>query len=492
MPVDPNRLTAVNDAPVRADGEYVLYWMIAQRRVRHNLSLDHALDQARALGKPLLVLEALRCGHRWASARIHHFVLRGMADNLARCAEAGVTYRAYVEPRPGEGKGLLQAYASRACVVVTDTFPTFFLPRMVKAAGRSLDVRLEAVDANGLIPLALPERDFTMAHSLRRWMHDRVEALTDLPAFPRPEPLSGYDLGSVEVPSATASWDHLGAEDLRRLLAPGGLDGLPIDHGVAPVPGQGGSVQGEARLAAWLEDGLDGYAEARNDPDDDVSSGLSAHLHFGHLGAHEVVRTVLDRDGWSVDRIDPSRRAKNRGFWGTSPEVESFLDELITWRELAYIDAHRRPEVHRTLAGNADWARRTLAEHAEDLREPTYTLEELENAQTHDEIWNAAQRQLRVEGRIHNYLRMLWGKNILAWSPTPEEAAERLVQLNNRWALDGRNPNSYAGIFWTLGRFDRAWGPERPVFGKVRYMTSRSTRSKLKLKAYLRRWGPSD
>jgi deoxyribodipyrimidine photo-lyase len=137
-----------------------------------------------------------------------------------------------------------------------------------------------------------------------------------------------------------------------------------------------------------------------------------------------------------------------------------------------------------------DWSKRTLADHAKDRRQHVYSLEELEASETHDELWNAAQRQLAREGRMHNYLRMLWGKKILEWSPSPQEALEIMIELNNRYALDGRNPNSYSGIFWCLGRYDRAWGPERPIFGKVRYMSSENTARKVRVNGYLTKFGP--
>jgi deoxyribodipyrimidine photo-lyase len=159
----------------------------------------------------------------------------------------------------------------------------------------------------------------------------------------------------------------------------------------------------------------------------------------------------------------------------------------VTWRELCYHYAHHRPD-HSSFSSLPDWARATLLEHASDPRPFTYTLEQFEDAATHDEIWNAAQRQLRESGRIHNYLRMLWGKKILHWTSSPEEAWAILVELNNRYAIDGRDPNSYGGIGWVLGRFDRAWGPERPIFGKVRYMSSKNARRKLRLRGYLERW----
>ena len=169
--------------------------------------------------------------------------------------------------------------------------------------------------------------------------------------------------------------------------------------------------------------------------------------------------------------------------------VESFLDELITWREIGFNMCALRPSDYDQFESLPDWAQQTLGEHADDPREFVYSLEAFEQARTHDPIWNAAQRQLVREGRIHNYLRMLWGKKILHWTASPQEALAVMIELNNKYAIDGRDPNSYSGIFWVLGRYDRAWGPEREVFGKIRYMTSQSTQSKLKMKHYLAEYG---
>jgi deoxyribodipyrimidine photo-lyase len=170
------------------------------------------------------------------------------------------------------------------------------------------------------------------------------------------------------------------------------------------------------------------------------------------------------------------------------PEAESFLDQLVTWRELGYnLCSHRDDYDH--YASLPDWAKHTLAVHASDERPYLYSLEQFEQAATHDPLWNAAQRELVREGGLQGYLRMLWGKKILHWSRTAELALHVMIELNNKYALDGRNPNSYSGIFWILGRYDRAWGPERPVFGKVRYMTSESARRKLELRRYLATFG---
>ena len=183
------------------------------------------------------------------------------------------------------------------------------------------------------------------------------------------------------------------------------------------------------------------------------------------------------------DKVTGSRN----GWWGLNEASEAFLDQIITWRDLGFHFAYHRPD-HATFNSLPEWAQMTLNEHANDPR-PSYVFDELENAETHDEIWNAAQRELRETGVIHNYLRMLWGKRILEWAPDPVTASDWMVRLNDRWALDGRDPNSYTGIFWVLGRHDRAWGPERPVFGKVRFMSSANTARKLDLKGYLNQFG---
>jgi deoxyribodipyrimidine photo-lyase len=240
--------------------------------------------------------------------------------------------------------------------------------------------------------------------------------------------------------------------------------------------------------ARFLDERLDRYADERNQPEEEVASGLSPYLHFGHTSAQRVVAELLERESWSPDRLADTADGKREGWWGTSPAAEAFLDELVTWRELGYVLSDQRPDDYDAYESLPAWALATLEEHAGDPREHTYTLAELEEARTHDPLWNAAQHQLRREGRIHNYLRMLWGKKILEWSPTPRQALAALIELNNKYAVDGRNPNSYSGIFWTLGRFDRPWAPERRVFGQVRYMSSANTARKLRVRAYIERY----
>ncbi len=484
--VPDSRLRVLKDVPERRDGDYVLYWMTAARRLEWNFGLDRAWARARALGRPLVILEALRAGYPWASDRFHAFALQGMAEHGRRLDGSAVAYHPYVEPAVGAGKGLLQALAERACLVVTDHAPVFFLPEMLRAAARQVDARLEAVDSCGLLPLSCVRKPYTSAYHFRRFLQSSLG--DHLVRLPSGEPLEARGA----LPSGTIPEDVV-----RRWPAATGavLEGssealahLPIDHDVAPVAARGGAEAGRARLEDFLRDGLDRYGEERNDPDADAASRLSPWLHWGHLSPHEVFHRVASREGWSPARLGPDADGKRRGWWGMGASAEAFLDELVTWRELGYGYCSVASD-YRSYESLPDWARDTLGEHAGDQRPWCYDLDAFERAATHDELWNAAQRQLRAEGIIHNYLRMLWGKKILEWSATPEEALRIMVELNNKYAVDGRDPNSWSGIMWILGRFDRGW-PERPVFGKVRSMSSDSTRRKVSVDGYLERWGP--
>ena len=197
-------------------------------------------------------------------------------------------------------------------------------------------------------------------------------------------------------------------------------------------------------------------------------------------------RSWRERAGWATRRGRAT--GAREGWWGVGANAEAFLDQLITWRELGFNFTSKRDD-YDLFESLPPWALATLEGHADDDREWVYDLDDLERARTHDPLWNAAQRQLASEGRMHNYLRMLWGKKILQWSATPREALAAMIELNNKYALDGRNPNSYSGIFWVLGRYDRPWFPERPIFGVVRYMTSESAARKLRLREYLKRYG---
>jgi deoxyribodipyrimidine photo-lyase len=480
------RIRTIGERAPNPAGDYVLYWMTAFRRLEWNFSLDRALEWCAELRRPLLILEALRCDYPWASRRLHQFVLDGMAENAEGARRMGVAYYPYVEPRPGAGRGLLAALAGHACVAVTDDFPCYFLPRMGAAAARRLKVRLEFVDSNGLLPLRAAQKAFDRAFDFRRFLQRTLPE--HLEQFPSAHPFGGYARSrAAQIPPAVLRrWPRASSTLLR--AQPAALAQLPIAAQPGPALQRGGAAAARRTLRDFLRAKLENYARDRNHPDLDASSGLSPYLHFGHISAHQVFRAIMQRCRWSPERMSVRATGARGGWWGAPPPVEAFLDQLIIWRELGCNFCAHRADYAR-YDSLPHWARATLARHAADRRMYRYSLAEFEQARTHDPLWNAAQTQLLREGRLHNYLRMLWGKKILEWSPSPRRALAVMIELNNRYALDGRDPNSYSGISWCLGRYDRPWGPERPVFGTVRYMSSENTARKLRLSRYLKKYG---
>ncbi len=488
-PVPEIRVQQLNSAPVQPSGDFVLYWMVANRRVRSNFCLQRAVEWSSELRKPLVVLEALRCGYQWASDRIHRFILQGMADNREQLKNSPAYYYPYVEPDHDADKGLLGALTAKACVVVTDDFPCFFIPRMLSSAAQKLPVRLEAVDSNGLLPLRAASKAFTTAHAFRRFL--QKELRPHLEQVPVSNPLARRKLPQLNslANSILERWPPASGESLQADST--ALASLPIDHDVGPAAFAGGSRAAQTTLKQFLDQRFPGYADDRNHPDEDASSGLSPYLHFGHISAHQIFSDVTRSEEWSSDSLSDQTNGARTGWWNMSPAAEAFLDQLITWRELGYNMCQHRQDFDE-YESLPDWARQTLADHADDHRPHVYSLDEFESATTHDRIWNATQTQLVHEGRMHNYLRMLWGKKIFEWSASPQDALDVMIYLNNKYAVDGRNPNSYSGIFWVLGRYDRAWGPERPIYGKIRYMTSENTKRKLRMTNYLDRFAPGE
>jgi deoxyribodipyrimidine photo-lyase len=421
------RVTRCSQYDVNGAGEYILYWMTSYRRRHFNFALERAVFWATELRKPLVILEGLAFRYPWASARTHTFVMQGMRDNLKQFKHSPVSYYPFVETFPGEGRELLSRIGRRACVIVTDDFPAFEIPKWISTAASRFPVLFEKVDSNGSFPMRATDRIFVTARAFRSFLGKQPHRNA-----PLEDPLEGVDLPritSIRIPAA----------DLRSI--PHG-----IDASVGPVSSlEGGTSAARARLRAFLAEGSE-------------SSGLSPYLHFGHISSHEAYQ-----------RIAESRQ----------PHRERFLDQLVTWRELGFNMCALSP-IYDRYESLPQWAQNTLAKHSSDPRPVVYSPGQLETARTHDELWNTAQNELLSTGRIGNRLRMLWGKKILEWSPTPQEALAIMIHLNNKYALDGRDPNSYSGIFWILGRYDRPWGPERPIFGLIRYMSSENTARKLR------------
>lgn len=482
------RIQVRSDLPLKTEGKYVLYWMTGARRPRFNFALDRAMEWARASKKPLVIFEPLRAGYEHASDRFHSFVIDGMRAHATHFEKANVRYVPYLEPKPGDGRGLLEALAKDAAVVIGDESVTFFLPRMIQAAAQSLNaagVRFETVDGNGLFPLSLVPGPFGRAVDFRRFLQKNLGPhLSNLPLTDalaeRPNEIAELD------PRVVARY---GLEVQRASLEDATLlSRLPIDHRVGVVPERGGFVSGGAVLKRFIDKRLSRYAEERSHPDDAAASGLSFWLHWGHISAHEVLAAVAQKTEWSPAKIGTKAAGRKEGWWNASEPADAFLDELVTWRELGQARCRTTTDFA-TYEGVPLWARKSLEAHANDPRENVYTEAQLEAGETDDLVWNAAMHELREEGRIQNYLRMLWGKRVLTWTRHPKEAFEILVRLNDRWSVDGRDPASYSNIGWVFGAYDRPWAPERPIFGVIRVMTSGSAVKKLHMREYLARWG---
>ncbi len=504
------RVRRANDAPVNPRGQYVVYWTQMVRRLATNHALDYAANAAREFGKPLVIYEGLKLSYPWASARFHQFILEGMRDNFAEAARCGATYWPFVETPENPGRGLVRSLCAKACLLVTDDYPQFIVPAQTRAVAAGTKVAVHAVDNNGVVPLSKLGPATKAAAHLRPKMHKLFAEAWRNKADPAPD-FAALPHENLRPPFET--WTP--PDDLN-----GFVESLPIDQSVPALRHvQGGRAAGLELMGLFLKIKLGRYTTERNRPDDpekNSASGLSAHLHYGHIGTQDLCEAAFAKlPGWTVEQLNLKTRTKD-DFFCRDENVNGFLDEAVTWRDVGYQwhfmtqrglesqgTVSRKPDDGSppsfnfesfdfsplapagTLRGTLpEWAMASLDKHTPDARTHTYTLEEFEAAKTHDELWNAAQKELVVTGRIHNYLRMLWAKKVLEWSATPEEAYRVLEHLNNKYAIDGRDPNSYTGVLWSFGLFDRPWPPERKVFGNIRYMTSDSTAKKFKLAAY--------
>jgi deoxyribodipyrimidine photo-lyase len=479
-----SRIRTLNTRPINPAGTLVLYWMIAARRLGWNFALQHAVDFAAALKKPLLILEPLDVTYPWASDRLHRFVLDGMAANVRAAARSGARYVPYVEMAAGDGRGLLAHLAAGASIVVTDYHPAFVVPGLLERGARQSFARFDAVDSNGLIPLADHGRAFTAARSYRAFVQRTLR--THLTRFPEAQPLARLPRAPDRIDLTATLSGRWRAAPAELLAGRRSLNSLPIDHTVLPVAFEGGSPAAERRLDRFLTSGLPRYADEHAHPDADCTSRLSPYLHFGHISAHQVFSALMTRERWTTRKLASRGGGAREGWWGVSPSASLFLDQLVVWRELAFNGCEWIPGYTRADSLPA-WARETLALHAHDARR-RYEFATLDTASTDDEVWNAAQRQLARDGWVHGYLRMLWGKKILEWAPDPQTALDWMEALMNRYSVDGRDPVSYAGFTWVLGRYDRPW-PRRPVFGTVRSMSSASARRKLRMRRFLELYG---
>lgn len=447
------RTQLLNDKNENKKAKYVMYWMQIFKRTHDNHALKFAIEKANELELPLLVYEGLKFYYPWASDRIHTYILEGVEEKRKAFEKLGITYIFYLQKDDKSPKQTVKKIAKDAALIVTDDFPCFIIPEHNKAIVEKADIPVYAVDSNGIIPMSKFEKENYGAYTIR----PRINKILDEYFVPFEEAKIKNKKTDIKVDCPDTK---VTAKNIAKLVAE-----CDIDHAVKPSPiYHGGTKNGRKRLKKFVKEILPNYNKTRSKPEIDGSSRLSSYLHFGFLSSLEIALAVKDSD---------------------APEdaKDEFLEELIVRRELAYNFTNFNDK-YDSLDSLPDWVQKTLREHADDERPEVFTLEELEKCETYDELWNATQREMNETGEVHNYVRMLWGKLVIQWTKNYEDAFQILEHLNNKYCLDGRNPNSYAGILWCFGKHDRAW-KEREIFGKLRYMTSASTGKKFNSKKYI-------
>jgi len=448
------RVVVRRGGALREGGKCVVYWMQRAMRVVDNPALDVAVEAGNLLGLPVAIYFGVIPNYPNANLRHYHFLQQGLRDVAEDAAERGVAF--VVRRAPDTLEGFLEEV--RAALLIGDENPYREPERWRQVLARKLRVPFWTVDADVVVPSRVFNRSFVLLH------HFRPKLKAELPKYlvdatgPEVRPEREF---TKKVVSFNLSGDITAGFN-------------KLDRTVGPVDTfTGGTHAALKRLDEFVPVGLKNYDEARNHPETRGTSRLSPYLHFGNIGPLTIARAV--------------QKAMEQGT-ASAAGGERFLEQLIGWRELSVLFVRHEPNYDNWECA-APWARKSLLEHAGDARPYQYTLAQLERAETHDDLWNAAQREMVVTGWMHNYLRMYWAKKFLEWAPEPATAFEWAVTLNDRYELDGRDPNGYAGIAWAIvGRHDRPWF-NRPVFGLVRTMTGNSTSKKFDAKAYIRQNG---
>ncbi|MCC6509028.1 MAG: NAD(P)-binding protein [Pirellulaceae bacterium] len=445
-------------APSQVAGQFVLYWMQTAMRTDENPALDVACHLANELQLPLLVYQGVSERYEYASDRHHTFILEGAADVARQCQAKGIAYALHIEQRANQPTGFkpLRDLMARAAWLVVEDMPTDPHRKFVRAAVLSSRCPIVAVDTACVVPMQLTGQAFDRAFAYR----DHTRALYKQ-RIGRSWPV--IDRLPVPVDLNTLAWTSV---DLRSRPIADWVADCEIDHTLGPIEDtRGGSMAGYARWSAFERVKLRRYAKDRNDPLKAGSSRMSAYLHYGMVSPLRIAREAFEQ--------------KSEG-------AEKYLDELLIWRELAYSFCFFRPD-HARWSALPAWAQQTLAVHRADKREQIYGWEELARGQTHDALWNAAQKSLLIYGELHNNLRMTWGKALLGWCEDPRECLRLLLDLNHRYALDGRDQASYGGLLWCLGQFDRPFTPEEPIYGTVRTRPTAEHAQRLNVEEYSRR-----
>lgn len=440
------RIKYQNSLPIN-DGEYVLYWMQASQRTDYNHALAYAMDESNRLKLPLVVFFGLTDNYPEAYLRHYHFMIEGLLEVKKELERDGIRF-IVKKGSPPEGAYSL---AKSAALVVTDRGYLRIQRAWREELLSKVNCLMVQVESEVMVPVdETSMKEEYSAATIRRKI-ERLLPEYALPLSPRKPIYSSLHLPSFE--------DAFPFDDLDEIL-----HALKVNPEVPAVDQyfKGGITEARLHLEEFIKNRLPDYMEKKNDPSQDKVSNLSPYLHFGQISPLEIYLALLDHH---------------------SESKRVFLDELIIRRELA-VNFVERNEYYDSYKSIGSFAKTTLEKHKDDERPFLYTLEELEKGQTHDPYWNSAQLEMVHTGKMNGYMRMYWGKKIIEWTKTPEEAYDRSVYLNNKYNLDGRDPNGFAGIAWCFGKHDRPW-KERAVFGVVRYMNAKGLERKFAIKSYV-------
>ncbi|HIJ71708.1 MAG TPA: deoxyribodipyrimidine photolyase [Planctomycetes bacterium] len=441
--VQKERITALNTRPIR-HGRYVLYWMQSAQRAEYNHALEYAIERADELDRPVVAIFGLTDDYPEATLRHYHFMLEGLRETQKAFEAKGV--RLVIRHQSPEEAAV--EFGKEASLVVVDGGQLRIQRKWRADAAKKIKCPLYQVETNLIVPVAeAAVKENFSAGTFRPRINKKLDYY-----------LAGMRHRRPKRDSLGMRFDSFDISDIDRALSR-----LDIDRSVSEISTfRGGTSEAKKHLKHFIKDKLDLYGDIRNDPNKDGTSNMSPYLHFGQISPLYIALKV------------PASKGSGKG---------AYLEELIVRRELSHNFVFYN-ERYDKYAGLAAWAKRTLNYHAKDKRRYVYSLREFEQAKTHDPYWNAAQKEMMIKGKMHGYMRMYWGKKILEWSRSPMAGFKTAIYLNNRYELDGRDANAYAGIAWCFGQHDRAWA-ERPVFGKVRYMNANGLKRKFDADAYV-------
>lgn len=442
--IDPKRIKKLNDKTFQENG-YIIYWMQASQRSKNNHALEYSIQLSNRYQKPLIVFFGLTEGFPEANLRHYVFMLQGL-EELKKSLEKRDIQCIIRITSPEKG---IVSLSKIACLIVVDRGYQRIQRSWRSYVANHIKCPIIQVESDIIVPVEeSSDKEEYAAFTLRPKLMKNYARYAKTP--------------TINIPLMNSFTDEFPSEDIKDIMSH--LSKTSIDSSVKPVDGfRGGEKNAEKRLDDFLNNKIDRYLELKNDPTLDYTSDLSPYLHFGNISPIQIA-------------LEVSR----------TPVYEAFIEELFIRRELSINFVHYNP-IYDSYECIPQWAKVTLKDHESDKREYLYELEDLEQANTHDPYWNAAQRQMMITGKMHGYMRMYWGKKIIEWTKKPHEAYQKTIYLNNKYELDGRDPSSFAGVAWCFGKHDRPW-KQRSIFGTIRYMNDTGLKRKFDIDSYAKRY----